>query len=335
MVQKAVSYIDLLGFSDAVQNNPEGALLMLSHFNSIVNSLNFERAVHPSHKYISNLQGLASRTSNESFEHFMPFSDSVFIVSKNCSDFVLQLGNFVKESFMFNSHVFVNSDDPNDPTAYHSVGIDSSDPNNIHQISIPYHECPVLFRGGISFGNVIETEQKGVFNNRVASYKNLMGEAVVHAVKLEGLKREDGTKIKGPRLVLNSSVYEQLNKETKLYVRQLPEDKNYYEILWPAMGYILENKDTFDQEFNHFDELFNPAFNLWKYYKAKDVANNTEVKIHYERFLELIVASAIRIYNYMGMKNSVLQNLSTIIKNKFSNDDRICIFEGVVENSLT
>ena len=195
-----------------------------------------------------------------------------------------------------------------------------------------------LYSNGVkknNYVNVIETEQKGVFNNRVASYKNLMGEAVVHAVKLEGLKREDGTKIKGPRLVLNSPVYEQLNKETKLYVRQLPEDKNYYEILWPAMGYILENKDTFDQEFNHFDELFNPAFNLWKYYKAKDVANNTEVKIHYERFLELIVASAIRIYNYMGMKNSVLQNLSTIIKNKFSNDDRICIFEGVVENSLT
>ena len=96
MAQKVVAYIDLLGFSNCVMNNPEEAIMMLSHFNTILSTLNFEREVHPSEGYEPSLQGLARRTSNESFEHFMPFSDSVFLASANCSDFVMQLGSFVR-----------------------------------------------------------------------------------------------------------------------------------------------------------------------------------------------------------------------------------------------
>lgn len=72
MTNKAVTYIDLLGFSECVRNNPEEAVMMLSHFNTILSQLNFERIVHPSSGYVPALQNLARRNSNESFEDF-PF----------------------------------------------------------------------------------------------------------------------------------------------------------------------------------------------------------------------------------------------------------------------
>lgn len=106
MANKAVAYIDLLGFSNCVQNNPDEAVMMLSHFNTILSTLTFERNVHPSSGYVLALQSLARRSSNESFEHFIPFSDAVFVAGSNCSDFILQLGHFVYSSFMFNAHVF-------------------------------------------------------------------------------------------------------------------------------------------------------------------------------------------------------------------------------------
>jgi hypothetical protein len=322
MNQKAVAYIDLLGFSNCVKNNPEEAIMMLTHFNTILSSLNFEREVHPSANYIAPLQSLARRTSNESFEHFMPFSDSVFIASSNCSDFLLQLGNFVKDAFLFNARIYSYPENPADPTATHYIGVDPSNPKNV--IDIPCHQPPVLFRGGLSFGDVIETTPAALFNNQRCNCNNLMGEAVVRAVKMEGL-------VKGPRILFDVRVYEQLNAEAKLYCRLVPDKDEkgqplgLYEILWPAMGYITENKELFTQEIAHFYDLFTPAYNLWRFYKG-----NEDVAIQYERFLELIVTSAIRIYDYMGMGDYIRQRMVETLKDKFTEEEKLLIFEWVI-----
>ena len=318
MAQKAVAYIDLLGFSNCVMNNPEEAIMMLSHFNTILSTLNFEREVHPSAGYIPALQSLARRTSNESFEHFMPFSDSVFLASSDCSNFIMQLGSFVRQSFLFNAHIYEHPEKPDDPTASHYVGLDTSDPNNIEPVDIPCHQPPVLFRGGIAYGEVIETQPMSMFNGQKTACNNLIGEAIVRAVGMEKV-------LKGPRLVFEQSVYDQLNDEAKIYVRPVPEQEfaGCYEILWPAMGYVLENRDTFTQEINHFYELFTPAYNLWKYYKGGSVA------VHYERFLELIVASAVRIYSQMGYRDFILQAMSKALEGRFNDDERKVLFEGV------
>lgn len=318
MAKKAVAYIDLLGFSRCVQNNPEEAIMMLSHFNTILSELNFERDVHPSGSYQESLRSLARRTSNESFEHFMPFSDSVFIASADCSNFIMQIGSFVRKSFMLNADVFANPKNPNEPTASYCIGFDTSDPDNIKQVNIPCHEPAVLFRGGVAFGEVIETTPKGLFNNQISTCNNLMGEAVVRAVKMEGL-------VKGPRIVFDKSVYEQLNDEAKLYVRELPEEdkQDYYEVLWPAMGYILENREFFVQEYQHFSELFDPAYNLWRYYRGD------EVEVQYQRFMELIVFSAIRVFDFMDLGDFIRHKMNQIIKDKFDENDRKTIFNGV------
>ena len=320
MAQKAVAYIDLLGFSRCVKNNPEEAIMMLTNFNTILNSLSFERVVHPSTGYPPALQKLARRTSNESFEHFMPFSDSVFLASSNCSDFIMQLGSFVRQSFMLNARVFANPENPDDPTASHTIGLDTSDPSNIKTKDIPCHEPAVLFRGGIAFGEVVETKPMGMFNGQKTECNNLMGEAVVRAVGMEKI-------LKGPRLMFDQSVYDQLNDEAKLYVRHIPENEyaDYYEILWPAMGYVLENRDTLTQEMIHFHENFAPAYNLWKFYKGGDVA------VQYERFMELIVASAVQIYTKMGYGDFILQEMAKILDGRFTDAEKTVIFEGAFD----
>lgn len=310
MPNKAVTYIDLLGFSNCVQNSPDEAIMMLSHFNTILSTLNFERSVHPSSGYAPALQSLARRTSNESFEHFLPFSDAVFIVGSNCSDFILQLGHFVYSSFMLNAHVFANPDDETDPTASHYIGVD----NSRQVVNTPCHEPPVLFRGGVAFGDVIETTPWGLFNNQASKCGNLMGEAVVRAVRIGEMK------IKGPRIVFDKSVYDQLNDDAKLFCRPMPEDafKEYYEILWPAMGFVIENKDTFPQEISHFYDIFNPAYNLWQFYKSSPA-----VVDHYVNFLELIVSATIKVYDALGYEDFIRQRMVEVMKSSFTEDERV------------
>ena len=315
MAKKAVTYIDLLGFSECVRNNPEEAVMMLSHFNTILSQLNFERIVHPSSGYVPALQNLARRNSNESFEDFIPFSDAVFISASNCNDFILQLGNFVYSSFMFNAHVFTDPIDKSDPTSWHNIGLDNSG----QPIYIPCHERPVLFRGGVAYGDVIETTPIGLFNNHKITCSNLMGEAVVRAVRTGEMK------VKGPRIVFDKSVYDQLNDDVLLYCREMPEEafEGYYEILWPAMGLVLENKDTFPQEICHFYDIFNPAYKLWQFYK------NSPVVDHYVCFLELIVSAAIKVYDALGYNDCIRQQIADVMNGRFTEDERLLIFEGV------
>ena len=58
---KAIAFLDLLGFSNAVMNDTEEALSMLQSYNSILHQLNLQSQLHPSNDYIEDLQELAPR----------------------------------------------------------------------------------------------------------------------------------------------------------------------------------------------------------------------------------------------------------------------------------
>lgn len=91
------------------------------------------------------------------------------------------------------------------------------------------------------------------------------------------------------------------------------------------MGYKLENIDTSPLEMNHFYELFTPAYNLWEYYMGGDVA------VQYERFMELIVASAVQIYTKTGYRDFILQEMATTLDSRFTEAEKIVLFEGDFE----
>ena len=105
---RAVAYLDLLGFSNTVLRNAEEALAMLTSYNSILHFGIMESELHPSDGYPQGLQKLAKRKSTESFKDFLPFSDSIFITSDDCSDFLLQLGEFLYRSFHLTAHFYAN-----------------------------------------------------------------------------------------------------------------------------------------------------------------------------------------------------------------------------------
>lgn len=310
---KAIAFLDLLGFSNAVMNDTEEALSMLQSYNSILHQLNLQSQLHPSNDYIEDLQELARRNSIESFDDFLPFSDSIFITSNNCSDFLMQLGSFLIKSFHFTAHIYGSPKNRQDPTAYSNIEVRDDGNGRLTTVNIPCHVPPTLFRGGIAYGDVNIITPIGILNKERINSHTLIGNAVVKAVHLE-------KRVKGPRIVFDKDIYERLDEKAKLYCCNLIEDPNYYELLWPGMSFILENSSTFQNEFSHFFDLFDPAYNLWSYYKDNNVAK------HYERFLELIVVSTIKIYSHMGMKNFVMQKIEKAIDGKFSCTEKTKIF---------
>lgn len=309
---KAVAYLDLLGFSNAVIRDTDEALSMLENYNSILQIGLSESIIHPSSNYSAELQDLARRNSIESFDDFLPFSDSIFITSEDCSDLLMQTGGFLEKTFHFTSHIYASPEDEQDPMAYHNIGMVDDGTGGLKAVDIPRRVPPTLFRGGVAYGDVEIITPIGILNKGKTRSYTLFGGAVVQAVGLE-------KKVKGPRIVFSKEVYSKLDQRAKLYCRLLPEDKNFYELLWPGMGYLLENRSTFQNEFSHFYDMFTPAYNLWRFYKDK------EVGVHYERFIELIVASAITIYNYAGMIDFALQQIEKAIAGKFSEHERMKI----------
>lgn len=315
---KVIAFLDLLGFSNAVTRDADEALSMLNSYNTIIRTAIVDSQINPSSSYSFELQDLAKRTSTESFDDFIPFSDSIFITSDNCNDFLMQLGSFLGKPFHFTSHIYASPKNQQDPTAYHNIEIVQNGKGEFTTVDVPCHIPPALFRGGVALGEVNIITLSCILNKERKECHTLLGDAVVEAVRLEQKK------VKGPRIVFGQEVFNELDDKTRLYCRNLPEDINYYELLWPGMKYILENHSNFQGEFSHFYDLFTPAYNLWYYYK-----DDTAVGAHYERFIELIVYSAIRIYDHMRMADFALRQIKKAIDGKFDDDELKRIFSSI------
>ena len=74
-------------------------------------------------------------------------------------------------------------------------------------------------------------------------------------------------------------------------------------------------------EFGHFCDIFTPVYNLWSYYK-----NDRVVSVQYERFIELVVSSALRLYSHVGMRDFALEQIGKVIDGKFSGAEMTKIF---------
>lgn len=294
---KLVAYIDVLGFSNAINQNIDDAISVLTRFNTISTQSIVGKKLHPISSYPPILQDLATRTSVDSFDSFIPFSDSVFISADDCSKGLIQIANFVYESFRFNIDVYLHPDNILDPTTSKSIGIAVNDQGKPIIRNLATHEPPVLFRGGASYGEAYHLEMSAIHDGEYSRVKSITGKAVVNAVRLEG-------KVKGPRIIFSGDVYNMLDKNTLYYCRPIPEkidDENaLYEILWPALAFIPENGYRF--EFYKIYDILDAAINLWIPYR-----NNAEIVKQYESFIELTLASAIQVADkYWNIKDHAL-----------------------------
>jgi hypothetical protein len=295
-MEQAVAYLDLLAFSNHVRENTQDALMAFTTYRTILETKLIDDITHPPSSYSNPiLQDLATRHSVNSFNHFLPFSDSVFISSEDPDLFLQQLGSFVLHCFTFTSLQYQHPENASDPIRVSNTSITKDKEGR--EIKTEANWYPTLFRGGIAWGEAIPIELMGIVKNKPQKIANLAGKAVVRAVGLE-------SKIKGPRIVFEKDLYERLNPQTKVYVIET-EVKGLYELLWPAFHYIPTNGAS---EINRFYELFTPSVNLWQAY------NHTPFSEHYFKFVELVVIGTIKIFEANGLKDSAVIKIKEMIK---------------------
>ena len=285
MDNNIVAYIDLLAFSNHLRDNTSDALMAMNNYNTILSSKIRDEIINPDPSYPEGLQELAKMHSIDSFDFFLPFSDSVFLMSGDCSSFIKQLGSFVLQSFTLTSHFYTNPSDPSKPEKGYQISITR---NKDGELVANQGECnyyPALFRGGLAYGEAFPIDLSSVIDKAPNKAKVITGKAVVNAVQLE-------SSVKGPRLVFCQDVFDQLNEDARDYCRIIPEGNIMYEILWPALIYIKQN-DIFQckQEIHRMNDIIMPAYNLWKAY------NHTPFSAHYFNFIELIIASTIQFFD--------------------------------------
>lgn len=307
---KIVAFIDLLGTKNRIGKSSKGdsfdALRPIINYNHITFSKICEGIAHPSESYDKELQELAKINLIDSFEYFLPFSDSVFIMSNDCCSFIKQLGNYIFGLYNFTIDFYKKDfyiKPSTNPIDLEKVKMPTLSLGKDGELEITNNVCnyyPALFRGGISFGEACSIKLYSIANKVPSKIVTITGEAVSNAVELE-------KKIKGPRLVFEKTVYDQLDEDTCDYCRITPESHDLYEILWPAFNYFKHsNPSNNEQEIDELRRLLDPTYNLWEKYK-----NEESLSIHYFNLIELIIASTIQFFdNKCQLKKLAIDKIS-------------------------
>ena len=299
MNNNIVAYIDLLAFSNHLRENTNDALMAMNNYNTIMSTKIRDDITNPVLSYSTELQELAKSSSVDSISYFIPFSDSIFLMSDDCNRFIKQLGDFVLRSFTITADFYRDPIDPSHPEKGKIINFKIDDKGNLITEDGICNYYPAIFRGGLAYGESIPVELFSKVTNKPSKSTIITGKAVVDAVKLE-------SSVKGPRLVFEQNVYDLLDVDTKIYCRRTPEKSDLYEILWPALLYIKQNDPSLNkQEFSKISELLLPAYNLWKAY------NHTLYASQYFNLIELIIASTIQFFDQsLNLKTFVVDALS-------------------------
>lgn len=260
---RGVAYLDLLGFSDAVTTDPAAAIGLLQDYSDALNIKRMDSRCEceqgEQHPKVARLGHLLSASS---FETFLPMSDSLFIASSSPSDLVLQLSNFLWDCLLFRWDAFA------------------------YPANAPADETwlPVLFRGGIAWGDVFDLKMPGIVKGDDIMASNLCGKAVVTAVGLEARK------LKGPRILLAQEFVAKVQGDAKAYIVEAPDVLHASELLWPMT--VLETATSIqDALSNQLREMiWGIAGLLFSHIADHDLG------AHYSAFLKLAVRSAANKY---------------------------------------
>ena len=261
------AYIDVLGFSNAVRKEVSDAVSILAQIDTVL-QIKYGDGVMRKERESTNciidpiVNKLTFNNEITAFDYFYCISDSMFLVGKDVNQFIKQLANFVLACYTW-----------------------SVTPE-------PGVQQMLLFRGGISYGDLRFVELICGSQNKVKPNTSVCGEPVVNAVEYE---KKFG--LKGPRLILDSDVYEKLDADIRRnYILKLnldiniTEGKEYYEILWPAFNFIPENFGKVNEKEN-MDELLSIAYSHYATYKS-----NSTIMEHYNSLIDLTLRSARHIF---------------------------------------
>mgnify|MGYP000851915083 CR=1 FL=1 len=294
-----VAFIDVLGFSNYTEQDLAGAQLLLRHQEFILRQKLEDGQLHPANSYADpSLAASAEAHLVDSFKHFLPFSDSTFIVSESPDKFARQLSHFLMECLQLVGHVYSDADDPARPEA---VAITELPSGQKHA----ERWYPPIWRGGLATGDLAAFNVTGIDHGKPVTIPNLAGTAVVKAVR-----SEKAGKCRGPRLLCETGFETNFGRDIQPYFR--PVSGNVSELLWPA--FLFERGDNPRVDINQFHDLWHPAVGLWKS-KRGQVAFE-----HYDEFLKLLVRSFLRWAEVVGCEAEARENVRGWIGADLSED---------------
>jgi len=269
---KCIAYLDLLGFSCYAKNEPHTAHNMLLDVNNIFQSM-----------YINEKM---TNTEFDAFEVFLPFSDSIFIVGSDANKLIESLSVLLIKWFWKTR----NGD-------YMAL-------NEYNQLTREFvtnevERKPILFRGGISYGKVMQSKSNlAIWDGQPlnkSEFPNLYGRGVVSAVGLE----KSG---QGCTLFIDDRFNEQLNDENRKFVKATADGKAKY-FLWQAFLSNWHSSSAYNIKLTHnWTAPFSqspPPVDMKSFLEVvirlyiENAGKCTEVKSHYEEFIKTTIESYI------------------------------------------
>jgi len=302
MMKRAVAYLDILGFTNFIKQDVIGGAELLEAYQTQIDFRRWEdkQKYNHSEKY----KELIDKWGIDSFEYYIPFSDSIFLISNNPDKFVKQLSTFIIESFLYHRRN-ASPINPQHPEEVEILSYEIGSNGQPKPTRIKRNWFPLLFRGGITYDEIIIIKQ-GTIEDRIEGKRiNLLGSAVCKAVDLE--KKA----IKGPYLICDQSFFNHLSSDSQKLIEKLP-DNNLFHILYPAYFHFGESDDQI--AINSFIELFNPVVDFWKAY------NHTSYSEYYFNFMKIIVRSTLRYFELRSNKELASNHIRKVIENQNLND---------------
>ena len=301
-----VAFLDVLGFSGYTKEDTDGAVRLLGHQELILNLKLQDGKLYPASKYSdASLAATAESHLVDSFKHFLPFSDSIFLVSEDPDKFANQLSNFLIECFMLIGHVF---DAPKEDALRPEVVSIIEFPSMARRKEKWY---PPLYRGGLASGEVRVGGVTAVEDGKALRVPNLAGSAAVKAVMTEkNCLGPDKQKCRGPRLLCESGFEKNFGPDIQQYFRKVTEETS--ELLWPAFIYNRNNNSS--TEMFEFTKLWRPAMGLWNSKRGHPAFE------HYDEFLKLLVRSFVRWSKIAGCEREAREKVRAWISADLSSE---------------
>lgn len=161
--QKCVAFLDILGFSSYIKNDTSGAINLLETANQVIKN----RLIDPASSTYNepSLQNMAKIHSAESFEAYLPMSDSIFIIGQNPDDFVEQVSSFLCSCYRSTSRAYSHPEDEQNPIAVTMKVFKTDTDGGFSSFDETANWYPNIFRGGISFGEAVVFSAFSIFRN--------------------------------------------------------------------------------------------------------------------------------------------------------------------------
>jgi len=297
---RAVAFLDLLGFRSYLKEDLEGAVELLRNYRAmLVQKLGDTETLKQTPPPTQELAALGDQMAADSFEHAIPFSDSLFLVSREPDKFLLQTAKFLLDCYTFTAPAYMQPDDPKNPTCVTVKEVGSGPDGHVKVQSRVEHWYPTLFRGGVSYGQVVPAIMIGIDIYKPVKVTNVTGTAVVRAVSME----KSGS---GPRVFCDRSFVGSLSEPVAKQLISEVKPPELYELLWPALHFQMTS--SLPEAKSKLEELLVPVARLWQPFSA------VEEERHYREFMRLVVRSAGRFFKSQSYSANFTCTVSAVLK---------------------